>query len=391
MDRLTVYSGFLVWLLHIGSAVAGGLSTPGQSARSVGMGGAFSALADDGAAIFYNPAGIAQIDGTTIQASLFYGRPDIRYQASGNTAQHSTKSWLGTPLFLTRRFTPRLTGGLGVYSPYSRDAEFAADTGSGFAAQRADIFRLDISPVLAYQATSRLSLSGGAVVAYSEIDQSIPAGAMLRINDKMDGWALGGVVAALYAPNKQLRLGLTYRSRMTTDYAGRRQLVTPGPLQEDNARADGKWPASASVGILWLPSPRLKLAFDVNWTEWSHVDRVVTETDALGSSTTLLEQRDTWDYRLGAEWEFEPGWFLRGGASRIAQATPSSRILPSRPDADGYTLALGIGRKQRHWSFDAAYEYADTDTVHATDNAYGFTGDYHIHQHLLVVTAGYRF
>ena len=58
---------------------------------------------------------------------------------------------------------------------------------------------------------------------------------------------------------------------------------------------------------------------------------------------------------------------------------PSRHLIPSQPDADGPE----IGRTTGHWSIDALYGYADTDTMHAVDNGYG----YHIRQHLLGVTA----
>ena len=50
-------------LLLAGPVFAGGLSTSGQGTRALGMGGAFTAVADDGASVYYNPAGISQING----------------------------------------------------------------------------------------------------------------------------------------------------------------------------------------------------------------------------------------------------------------------------------------------------------------------------------------
>ncbi|WP_324716447.1 hypothetical protein U7230_13985 [Carboxydochorda subterranea] len=48
----------------------GGLGT---SARVAGMGGAFVALADDGASVFYNPAGLAFLEGPEIQGAYASG------------------------------------------------------------------------------------------------------------------------------------------------------------------------------------------------------------------------------------------------------------------------------------------------------------------------------
>ncbi|MBK9608413.1 MAG: outer membrane protein transport protein [Betaproteobacteria bacterium] len=63
-----------------GPALAGGLSTPGQGARALGVAGAFTAVADDGSAVYYNPAGISQIDGTSIETGLALISPQLGYQ-----------------------------------------------------------------------------------------------------------------------------------------------------------------------------------------------------------------------------------------------------------------------------------------------------------------------
>ncbi|PIP39595.1 hypothetical protein COX18_09635, partial [Candidatus Desantisbacteria bacterium CG23_combo_of_CG06-09_8_20_14_all_40_23] len=45
------------------SAMAGGYEGPGIGARGVGMGGAFIGLADEWTAIYWNPAGLTQLQG----------------------------------------------------------------------------------------------------------------------------------------------------------------------------------------------------------------------------------------------------------------------------------------------------------------------------------------
>ncbi len=54
-------------------------------ARAVGMGGAFVAVADDATAIFWNPAGLAWLEGTEVMASLlpYIADIDVTYIAIG--------------------------------------------------------------------------------------------------------------------------------------------------------------------------------------------------------------------------------------------------------------------------------------------------------------------
>ena len=53
------------------------------------MAGAFTAVANDGSAIYYNPAGISQIDGTLIEAGITSISPQLRYTTPGGASTPS--------------------------------------------------------------------------------------------------------------------------------------------------------------------------------------------------------------------------------------------------------------------------------------------------------------
>ena len=54
-------------------ASAGGFEGPGLGARAESMGGAFIGVADDWTAIYWNPAGLAQLHGAGVGLSRGYG------------------------------------------------------------------------------------------------------------------------------------------------------------------------------------------------------------------------------------------------------------------------------------------------------------------------------
>lgn len=381
----------LSFLLCGGPALAGGLSTPGQGARAVSMAGAFTAVADDGSAVFYNPAGISQIDGTSIEGGLAFLSPELRYTTPGGATETSTKHAFAPSLFVTRRFTDKLSAGLGLYAPYARDAEFPDDLANGFASLRSKIVRTDLSGVVSYQASDAFSIGGGLVVGYSQVDRSIPAGASLRINDKMDGVGFGGIVGLLWKVNAHLKAGVTYRTEMSVDHDGERTLVAGGVPTTSNARAEVRYPASLGLGIALSPSENLTLALDANWTGWSSLDQVTTRTDNAPDSITQLHARDTWDIRIGAEYKLAAGWAVRAGYAYSQGAFPNTHIIPAQPDADGQEIGLGIGKTTGAWRIDLAYHYAVTRETNATANINGYNGKYNIQQHMLGLTAGYRF
>src|ERR1700722_11550839 len=60
------------------SAFAGGLSLLGVSSRANTL-QAFTGVADDPSALYYNPAGITQIKGTAIEGDLYYVNTPAHY------------------------------------------------------------------------------------------------------------------------------------------------------------------------------------------------------------------------------------------------------------------------------------------------------------------------
>jgi long-chain fatty acid transport protein len=373
------------------SVFAGGLSTPGQGARALSMAGAFTAVADDGSAVFYNPAGISQIDDTSIEGGVAFLSPELRYTTLGGATETSTKRAVAPALFMTHRLTDRLSAGLGLYAPYARDAEFPDDLANGFASQRSKIVRTDLGAVVSYQASDTFSIGGGLVAGYSQLDRSIPAGPGLRINDKMDGVGVGGIVGLLWKAGDHFKAGVTYRTEMRVDHDGNRTIVAGGMPTTSNARAVVRYPASLGLGIAFILSENLTLALDADWTAWSSMDQVTTRTDAWPDSTTPLNARDTWDIRIGAEYRLPAGWAVRAGYACAQGAFPSTTIIPAQPDENGQEIGLGIGRTTGAWRVDLAYHYAVTRETNASANINGYNGKYNIDQHLVGLTAEYGF
>ena len=84
MLTISVAMGFLV-AIFVTPALAGGPGTTaanflkiGVGARATAMGGAFTALADNGTSLYWNPAGLAQMDGGELSATYNLWFEDIR-------------------------------------------------------------------------------------------------------------------------------------------------------------------------------------------------------------------------------------------------------------------------------------------------------------------------
>jgi len=88
---LHLYSSFPV---HAASLA----ETRGFGVRATGMGGAFTAVADDVSAIYYNPAGIAQIDGYTFNVEYLMVLPQIYVQGADGPEELFLDKWTKAPM-----------------------------------------------------------------------------------------------------------------------------------------------------------------------------------------------------------------------------------------------------------------------------------------------------
>src|SRR5262249_10385886 len=75
--------------------------------------------------------------------------------------------------------------------------------------------------------------------------------------------------SALVRPVDTIRVGVTWRSplRITTSGSGTVDFGS-GPTAESIAH-DQTWPQQASLGIGWAATRGLKLATQIDWTQWS--------------------------------------------------------------------------------------------------------------------------
>ncbi len=121
---------FLLFSLLTLSARAGNVDTFGIGSKATALGGAFSAYADDPFAVYYNPAGLAQIERPILSAGVLTLNPTIkvhffravdgdgnRVEPYGISFKDSSKNLIvphfgfATPLFNNLYF------GIGVYVP----------------------------------------------------------------------------------------------------------------------------------------------------------------------------------------------------------------------------------------------------------------------------------
>jgi long-chain fatty acid transport protein len=186
-----------------------------QGAKAAGMGTAYTAIADDGSAIYYNPAGFAFQSGTHAQADLLAVIGLFRYFPSstppGTSVPQNGYSGSVKPHFipvgtmtLSKQMSEKLTMAFGIYVPFGLSANFTnfndADPASSkyvgrFAGSRAALQSYWFQPTVAYKITPNMSIAVGVALVHTHliIESSI-------LNPLDDGLTFGREAAATVFP-----------------------------------------------------------------------------------------------------------------------------------------------------------------------------------------------
>ena len=212
-------------------ASANGFRLADQDAFATARGEAFVATADNPSAIYYNPAGITQLEGNNLRGGI-YGiyldqsySPPSGFQNSGQT-YHSSDNLAAVPqVFYTD--TPTnipVSFGLGLYAPYGGSMSWPQDTGFRAVALNGSLTYFTINPVVAYKVLPSLSLGAGLMVNYANMDlEQGMIGDPLPPNFfrfKGDGWGVGYNLGLRWQPIDQISIGATFRSPTTITLAG---------------------------------------------------------------------------------------------------------------------------------------------------------------------------
>ena len=396
--------------LHLGivlccaspSAFASGFALLEQSSSRLGSAFAgTAAAADDASTIFYNPAGLAKLEGT----QLLVVASGILISSEFNDA--GSQAALGQPLgneggdagdwnavpaaYLAVPLNDRFAFGFGVNAPFGLKLEYDDAWMGRFQALKSEIKTYNFNPSLSWRVNDQLSFGIGAnyqriqaeltnAVNYTAVVAqalqarvaagTLPAAAvpgLIAANAGLQGTtgvrgddaAWGFDVGMLYEFSPDTRVGLSYRSGLdytvegsvrfapptTTDPVGAPVIAAVsapgGQLASGPARVDLELPDSA-IASLYHRVGKVELLADVAWTGWSSIQelRIVRDNGTL-LSLTPERWEDTWRYAVGGAYRLNDAWKLRAGVAYDETNVPDSTRTARLPDSDRKWIALG--------------------------------------------------
>jgi long-chain fatty acid transport protein len=373
-------------LLLCHHAAGVGFRLPTQDPEAMARGNAFVATADNPSAIYYNPAGITQLPGQSVDAGIYAVSSGVKYEdGKGDTARTDPTLQPVPQFYYVNSLTNLpLSFGLGVYAPYGLSVDWGNNNPFRTLAIKGSLLYATINPVCAWQIRPGLSVAAGPTINYSKatFERGItPAPATDDFRFVGDDVAYGFNAGILWQPLDQWAFGVSYRYQTDLNYGGHSD-ISPYVPGSSPTSAEIPFPQFAIGGISFRPTTNWNIEFDLDWTDFAADKQIVFKGTAMGDQTFLLNYRSSFMYEFGVTRKLPKGYFVSVGYFYSENSSPDANFNPIVPDSDLHLGSIGFGHKGRCWDWAAAYHfgYNPGRTVSGsqsspTPNPFGQTAD----------------
>ena len=345
----------------------------------------------------------------------------------------------------------KLTLGASVSAPFGLKTEYNSDWVGRYNAVTSDVKTVDLTLSAAVKLDPRFSVGlgfiyekadvtlsqmvdYGVIMASAGIPGSIPGTADGLAKVSGDSHGFGWVAGFEWRPTDRFAIGYSHRSEIDQDIKGNATFNAPAsfagaqPLFQQMAAqcmmapagnpcyaqlptllalGNGFVPTNASAALTTPSTDTLSLRYDFSdtfrmmadvqrtgWESMRSVD-VHFENPYQAPTSEAFDWNDSTLYSIGAEWDINPTWTLRGGVAMDETPTHNDTRTPRLPDNDRTLVSIGATwHVSDAFSVDGAYQYISIDTPHIdafTSLGTQLTGRYSGRAHLFGIAAQYRF
>ncbi|HSY77210.1 MAG TPA: outer membrane protein transport protein [Bacteroidia bacterium] len=395
------------------AAFAGGFQIPQQSIKGTGLGGAYTGICYDAAAIFYNPGGMCNLYGqnfTVAGVGLF---PYVSVLTPDNVNTNQTSS-VFTPIeiYYSGQVCKNLWAGISINNQFGAAASYPDNWEGQYIVQTIKLQTFMFQPTLAYKICNKLSVGAGFVYTLGTFGgtKAVPLSGATTSRDTTangeanlngTGHAFGynvGVFSNIFEKKadsnswgESISIGVDYRSGLpftvpngTANFSQiPASLVSQFPASQGfstNVNLPGVLTAGVSVKFSKGNNWDFMLAYDFCYTFWSSYDSL--HFSFANPSTPAASYQYGWKnamaHRMGIEATYLKKYSLRAGYYIDGSPIPDGSVSPEVVDATNSGFSLGASYKFNCGvSVDFAYLRSDFIRNNASWDSEGFTASYH--------------
>ncbi len=389
---LTISVVFIAYSLQL---YAGGFQQNQHGARAKAMGGAFTAVANDPSAIYWNGAGLTQFSGTKLMIGTHILAPASTFRGVAPSTEYSyMESQIFTPthLFISHTLDNGLAFGLGFTQPFGSGTKWGEDWVGRYIATQTKLQTFVLLPTVAYEFYDGFSVSATFVYSWANvlIERMItqyPFEGDAKVSLEGDASSAFGYNFGLMGkPTDWLTLGVSFRSEVEYNFEGTATTtgsdVLAANFPQGDIAATLVTPMNITGGIAVDLTDRLKISMDYQWVGWSSYDVLAVDfaDEQYADVSSPREYKDSYILRFGGEYRFIDEFALLAGIYYDKMPVETERLNPSLPDADRIAYNIGFtARLSNSFSVTGAFMYLRGEQTTVTDskeNYYPITGTF---------------
>jgi long-chain fatty acid transport protein len=409
--------------------LGGGFALFEHGNRAMAMGGAFTAVADDPSALFWNPAGLSfqDIDGMQVMGGVifitleqeFYG--DAPFPGDGYYAEQIGQTFFPPHFYVVKPVNDKVTIGGGMFTPFGLGTWWDDDHAGRFISKRVDLKTFNLSMSASYKVSDSLALSLGIDYLIGQIDltknigfidpytqQLADVGQVHVYTQDLSNDGFGWHASFLADIGHGFKVGGLYRSNIDMSFSGKGSFTQ---YPTGNADFDGalnavipfgdkvdmiseiEFPDFWALGVSWSNDKWIISGqyCAMGWQSFQELPMIFPDYPHL-SATVLEHYEDTNTYRFGVEYRVNDSWAFQAGYLFDETPQPTASMSPLLGDGDRTGYSAGISWQHDTLWVDVSYMYLPVDTRGTEGMSYdAYNGTYEGLAHLFGFTLGMSF
>lgn len=353
-----VRSHFLpYWLATALPVLANGFYIPVQAPEATARGNAWLATADSASAVYYNAAGLTQLEQPDLVLGVYSVRLGIEAEDTISGNYNNDATWSFVPqIYGAVPINERLVAGFGINTPFGLSTDWGSATPFSPIADETELDYLTGWAVAAYKINEEWSVGGGFGLSYADarlVKTPAALGDFTRFEG--DDEALSWTVSTRWQPHEQHAFGAVYRSATNFDLDG--DADAAGFAPGESAELGLITPATIGVGYAYKPCKEWVFEANIEWVNWDELD-TETLSKASGNVPITFNWESNFVYSVGATRYLDNGWSVSAGYNFIENSIPDETFNPGVSDADRHWLNAGFGKQWDSFKLNFAYQYA---------------------------------
>lgn len=353
----SVCIALILSITFVTSIFGGAFDNPAIGSKAIGMGTAFTGIADDASAVFYNPGGLVFNKKDTWYCELYTYRITLNYDyTEGSRTEESSEAAINPGFFISKRYGDWALG-FGYYIPFAGGGSAYDDfLGNGYDLESSAGFAA-VTPAVAYKLRPNLSVGMGLSVYMGGVEREKDG-----VEMEYDGIAgYGGHISLMYRPTEKWRIGFTARSPVPIEMDGE---VKIAGIKYDS-EIEFTFPSSYTLGLGYQLNPNVLFSLSLSYRLWGHMDDIKTTTDIQGKYKEKTGYKNSWVLGAGLEYWITSDLAFWAGVVFIQGATKNEKLNAETNDVDMLDPNIGFAYKitdSIEMDFNCVYNYGFEET-----------------------------